>query len=381
MIQHHIVVLGGGYAGMMCALRLDRRLRHRDDVHITLVNPSPRFTERLRTHQLAAGRRPEEYRIEDLLEPTAIEFICGTATVIDTETRMIAVETLGQKRHLDYDVLVYALGSIADTRAVPGAERYAHTLDSPQRAERLAHRLGELGAGATVTVCGGGLTGVEGAAEIAEAYPYLRVSLVSRGEPAAALGPRARGHVRAAFDRLGITVHDGSVTKVSPVAVELDGGEPLGSDVTVWTGGVRVPELAADSGIGTDERGLVTVDPTLRARTHPDIYAIGDAAAIRQRWGQLHGTCQSALPAGAHAADQIARELRGLEPKPFRFGYFHQPVSLGRRDAVIQYVHQDARPRRFVLTGSRAVRYKEYVSRRPVRTYRKVPGLLGLLAS
>nr|WP_245721514.1 FAD-dependent oxidoreductase [Nocardia crassostreae] len=294
---------------------------------------------------------------------------------------MLAVETLGQKRHLDYDVLVYALGSTADTRPVPGADRFAHTLDSPQRAGQLAHRLGELGAGATVTVCGGGLTGVEGAAEIAEAYPHLRVSLVSRGEPAAVLGPKARAYVRSAFDRLGIAVRMGAVTEVLPHAVELDGGELLPSDVTVWTAGVRVPTLAADSGIGTDARDLVTVDPTLRAVTHPDIYAIGDAAAIRQAWGELHGTCQSALPAGAHAADQIARELRGLEPKPFRFGYFHQPVSLGRGDAVIQYVRPDERPRRFVLTGPRAVRYKEYISRRPVRTYRRLPGLFGLLAS
>ncbi len=364
---------------MTCATRLARRLRAHDDVFITLVNPSPRFTERLRLHSHAAGHTRADLLIEELLDDTGIEFVCGTATKIDTETRRLTVETLGQVRGIEYDTLVYALGSRTDTSTVPGADQHAFTLNSPQDAARVARRLAELRGDSRITVCGGGLTGVEAATEFAEAYPALRVSLVTDGEPGAMMGPRARAHMHRAFGRLGVTARSGRVTKVLPDAVEIGGTGLLPSDLTLWTTGVKVPGLAAASGIGTDARGVIAVDPTLRALTHPDIYAIGDAAAIRQAWGTLHGTCQSGIPSGAHAADSIARELRGGVPKPFRFGYFHQPVSLGRKDAVVQFTRYDDTPGRFLLTGRRAVAYKEWVSSSPPVTFVKMKGLFGLL--
>ncbi|MFF2555674.1 NAD(P)/FAD-dependent oxidoreductase [Nocardia sp. NPDC058058] len=392
-INHHVVVLGAGYAGMMSALRLSRRMRHRGDVHITLVNPSPRFTERLRLHQLAAGHTLHDLRIEQLVDGTGIEFICGAATVIDTEIRKVRVETLGRVRVLDYDTLVYALGGVTEVNAVPGADQHTYPLDSVRQAATVARRLTDLAPGSAVTVCGGGLTGVETAAEIAETHPGLRVSLISRGEPAAMLSSAARAHVYDRFDQLGVRVHRGVVTKVLPDAVELSradlGVEPdageweatdlLSSDLTLWTTGLRGQPLAAESGIGTDAAGLVVTDPSLRARTHPDIYAAGDAAAIRQAWGQVHGTAQSALPSGAHVADSIARQLNGKEPKPFRFGYRHRAVSLGRGDGVVGFVRADGTPRRRVRTGDSGVRYKELASARPPRVFAHTTGLFGLL--
>ncbi|UGT39038.1 FAD-dependent oxidoreductase [Nocardia yamanashiensis] len=378
-LELHVVVLGAGYSGLACATRLARRLRAYDKVAITVVGPSPRFTERLRLHAQAAGHASADLPIEELLDGTGIEFVCGTATNIDTETRRVTVETLGQVRGIEYDTLVYAIGSVTDTAIVPGADQHAYTLNSPQEAARVARKLAELPDGSQVTVCGGGLTGIEAATEFAEAYPALRVSLVSSGEPGAMMGPRARAHMHRAFGRLRVTVRSGRVTKVLPDAVEIGGTGLLPSDLTLWTTGVRVAALAAEAGIGTDAAGVVTVDPTLRSITHPDIYAVGDAAAIRQPWGAVHGTCQSGIPAGAHAADSIARELHGGVPKPFRFGYFHQPVSLGRHDAVIQFTHHDDSPGRFVLTGKWAVRYKEWVSSTPPVTFVKMKGLFGLL--
>src|SRR5690606_54976 len=126
------------------------------------------------------------------------------------------------------------------------------------------------------------------------------VSLISTGEPGAMMGARARAHLDRALDRLGITRRIGTpVAKVLPDAIELADGELLPADLTLWTAGVRVAGLAAESGIATDERGLVLVDPTLRSVSHPEIYAIGDAAAIDQPWGRIHGTCQSGLPTAA----------------------------------------------------------------------------------
>lgn len=366
--SHRVVVLGAGYTGMLAAIRLAHRTR-RTGVRITLVNPSERFTERLRLHQIAAGHALPEHRIPDLLAGTGITFVRGAATAIDTAARTVAID--GGGAALGYDTLVYALGSATDTGRVPGAADHAFTLNSPRIAADFAARLGEAAAGGTVTVCGGGLTGIEAAAEIAEAHPGLGVTLISPDEPGAMLGGPARAYMRKALDRLGVTVATGArVAKVLPHAVELENGDAIDSDVCLWTAGVAVPALARDAGIAVDERGLVLVDATLRSVSHPEIHAVGDAAAIRMPWGQVHGTCQSGLPSAQHTADTIARVLRGKTAKPFRFGYVHQPVSLGRRDAVIQFTRADDTPRRARLTGRAAVFYKATVSGSPLTLYR-----------
>ncbi|MGW4563891.1 NAD(P)/FAD-dependent oxidoreductase [Streptomyces sp. NPDC004561] len=364
---HRVVVLGGGYTGLLTAIRLARRTAAR----ITLVNPSPRFTERLRMHQAAAGEPLAEHGIPGLLSGTGIDFVQGLATALDPGAHTVTVTTAGGDRTLPYDTLVHALGSTADTTRVPGAAEHAHTLDGHGSAARLAARLTQAAAGTPVTVCGGGLTGIEAAAEIAESHPSLAVTLLSTGEPGATMNERARAYLLRALARLGVTVRTGTpVAKVLPDAVELASGELIPSAVTVWTAGVRAPALAAEAGLAVDDRGLVLVDGTLRSVSHPDVHAVGDAAAVRMPWGLLHGTCQSGMPTAAHTADTIARLLRGRAPRPFRFGYVHQPVSLGRHDAVIQFTHADDTPRRAYLTGRAAVRYKELVSSSPLPVYR-----------
>jgi NADH dehydrogenase FAD-containing subunit len=365
---HHVVVLGAGYTGMFSAVRLAHRTR-RTDVKITLVNPSSRFVERLRMHQIAAGQRLADHQIPDLLAGTGVTFVQGTATAIDPETRRI---TLDGATSLGYDTLVYALGSSTDTGKVPGADDHAFTLNSPEIAGRFAARLTEVAAaGGTVTVCGAGLTGIEAATEIAESRPGLRVTLISPDEPGGMMGAKARAHLYRALDRLGIILETGArVTKVLPEGVELADGRIVRSDACLWTAGVKVSPLATDAGIATDDRGLILVDATLRSMSHPEIHAIGDAAAVRLAWGQLHGSCQSGLPTAQYTADTVARLIRGKTVKPFRFGYYHQPVSLGRRDAVIQFTRTDFTPRRQCLTGRGAVMYKEMVSASPLTTYR-----------
>lgn len=78
------------------------------------------------------------------------------------------------------------------------------------------------------------------------------------------------------------------------------------------------------------------------------------------------------MPTGVHAALSILRVLAGKEPRPFRFGYYHTPVSLGRNDAVVQFTHPDDSPRRLVLTGKRAVKYKETVTAAPWPTFARM---------
>ncbi|WP_405497463.1 NAD(P)/FAD-dependent oxidoreductase [Nocardia sp. NBC_00511] len=363
-----IIVLGAGYTGMLAAIRVARNTR-KADVRVTLVNPSQRFTERLRMHQVAAGQELAVHHIPDLLDGSGVTFRQAAAVAIDTAARLV---TLDDATTLRYDNLIYALGSSTDTTRVPGADQHAWTLNDPRLAHRFSQRLVEIAAAdGTVTVVGGGLTGIEAATEIAESHPGLTVTLVCAQEPGAMMGERARAHLNRALDRLGVVRVTGvHVTKVLPDAVTLDNGVDLASDLTLWTTGVRVPALAAQAGIAVDERGLIVTDATLRSVSHPEIRAVGDAAAVRMPFGQIHGTCQSGLPTAAYAADALARELRGKTMRPFRFGYIHQPVSLGRRDAVIQFTNADDTPRRAYLKGRAAIAYKAMVSGSPVPSFK-----------
>ncbi|MFF4154171.1 NAD(P)/FAD-dependent oxidoreductase [Streptomyces sp. NPDC001651] len=363
---HHVVILGAGYAGMAAAVQLAARTKGRDDVEVTLVNAQERFIERMRLHMAATGQQLAELSIPELLEGTGAQFVRGWVTAVDPDTKTVRIE---DDRVLSYDTLVYGLGGVADTSAVPGADEHAHTLSSPQDAELLAERLARLGSG-TVVVVGSGLTGVESAAEIAERHPELNVVLLGRQEPGATMNRKAGSYVRDALGRLGIHVRVGvEVVKVLPDAVESADGENIAADVVLWTSGTRTSRLAAAAGLTVDERGRIVSDAALRSVSHPDVYAIGDAAAIRQGYGVMHGTCQGGMPTGVHAALSIDRALRGRQPKPFRFGYYHTPVSLGRQDAVVQFTRPDDSPRGFCLTGRTAVRYKETVTASPWPTY------------
>ncbi|MGC4835485.1 NAD(P)/FAD-dependent oxidoreductase [Micromonospora vinacea] len=368
---HRVLILGAGYAGMAAATQLAARTR-RADVQVTVVNAQERFTERLRLHMTATGQRLAELNISELLAATDAQFVCGWVTAVDAHARTVRVD---DSRVLRYDTLVYALGSVTDTAAVPGVEEHAYVLDSPSGATTLADRLTRLGTG-TVVVVGSGLTGVEAAAEIAERHPEVAVTLVGQQDPGASMNPKARAYLRSALTRLGVQMITGTaVTRVRPDGVELAGAETVAADVVLWAGGTRVAPLAAAAGLTVDERGRVVTDPALRSVSHPEVYAIGDAAAIRQGYGMLHGTCQSGMPTGVHAALSIARVLRGRQPRPFRFGYYHKPVSLGRNDAVVQFTRPDDSPRRGYLTGRVAVWYKETVTASPWPTYRRMSRL------
>jgi NADH dehydrogenase FAD-containing subunit len=356
------VVAGAGYAGLMAAVSLSRRTR-RYGTHITLVNPSSRFVERLRLHQIAAGQQLADHQIPAIVAGTGVTFVQARVTAIDTARRAVEVDD----DWLPYDTLVYALGSLTSTSIVPGVAQHAYTLNGIDAARTFAARLADA---RTVVVCGGGLTGVEAATEVAESHPHLRVVLVSGTQPGAMMGRRARRHLYRGFDRLGVTVIPGAtVTKVRPDGVDLAEGPSIPCDAVLWTSGVHVPPLASDAGIATDEHGRVVTDQSLRSISHPDVYAVGDAAAIRQPWGTIHGTCQSGIPTGAFAAEEIARQLAGRTAKRFRFGYLHQPVSIGRRDAVIQFTFADDTPRRWYLAGRAAILYKHLVSSSPIYTY------------
>lgn len=369
--QHRIIVLGAGYSGAIAAGRLAKRLR-REDVAITLVNAEPDFVERVRMHQLAAGQELTPRPFAEMFAGTGVALKFAKVTGIDADRKTVTVAeaqgTQGMEgtqgtEELGYDTLVYALGSGWNNQGVPGAHEHAHEIAGRSGALRLRERLAALAAGQPVVVVGGGLTGLEVATEIAEARPDLDVALAARGELADWLSPKGRKHVRKVFDGLGITVHEHSaVTEVTPDRVTTAGGASLPSAATVWTTGFAVHPIAEATTLEVSGTGQIVVDATMRSLSHPDVYAIGDAALVAGPGDKpLRMSCASGVPTAWQAADAIAARLTGTKIPKTPLRYFNQCISLGRKEGLIQYVTADDRAKSAALTGRFAAVYKELV--------------------
>ena len=239
-----VLVLGGGYAGVLAA-RSVAQYAH-EAARVTLISGNDHFVERIRLHQAAAGQTIARRPITGLLRGTDAHFVRGWVIGLDPERRTVTVETADRTREMPYDYLIYALGSAIDTETVPGVREHAWALDGATAGTVLAGALREVASGGgRLLVCGGGLTGIEAATEIAEAHPRLRVTLVTRDTLGAALSERGRAYLKAAFARRGIEVRERTlVTRVDPGEVQVDGQPAIPFDLCLWAGSFRVPSLA-----------------------------------------------------------------------------------------------------------------------------------------
>ncbi|MYW98847.1 MULTISPECIES: FAD-dependent oxidoreductase [unclassified Streptomyces] len=359
--QHRVVVIGAGYTGATAAGRLARRLRG-EDVSITLVNAEPDFVERVRMHQLAVGQTLRPRPFDEMFAGTGVELRLGQVTGIDVDRRTVTVTGAEGPSDLEYDTLVYALGSAWNTQGVPGTTEHAHEIAGRDGALRLRDRLAALAPGSPVTVVGGGLTGVEAATELAETRPDLDVSLIARAGLGDWLSPKGARHLHKVFSNLRITTHEHTtVTAVQADRVTTTEGD-IPAAVTIWTTGFAVHPIARATTLETGETGRITVDATMRSLSHPDVYAIGDAALVTGPGDKpLRMSCASGVPTAWQAADAIAARLTDSKLPTISARYFNQCISLGRKEGLIQYVTADDRSVNAALTGRLAALYKELV--------------------
>ncbi|WP_328926732.1 FAD-dependent oxidoreductase [Streptomyces sp. NBC_00190] len=353
-----VVVIGGGYAGVMAA----NRLTQRDDVTVTLINPRRTFVHRIRLHQLVGGS-------DDAVVDYRWVLAEGARLVVDTVTRIDAAGrsvTLASGSTVGYDYLVYAVGSGSADPRVPGAADFAYPIADLEEAQRLRPVLDAAPASAEVTVVGAGPTGIETAAELAE--QGRAVTLVCGGVLGPYLHPRGRRSVAARLKALGVTVVDGPDSKVTAVtrdAVRLGGGRELPSTVTIWTVGFGVPDLAARSGLTTDALGRLLTDETLTSVDDERILAAGDSAAPSNL--PLRMSCQAAVPLGARAADTVLSRIAGEQPSTLNQVFAGQCISLGRRAGIFQFAHKNDTALWFHIAGRPGAKLKEFVCKGVVK--------------
>ncbi|WP_020576755.1 NAD(P)/FAD-dependent oxidoreductase [Actinopolymorpha alba] len=362
---HHtpnkVVVIGGGYAGTLAA----NHLRMRADVDITLVNPRPKFVERIRLHQFVAGTGEATVDYGTLLGE-GIQLVVDSATRIDTAAHTVR---LASGRALDYDYVIYAVGSTgAIPSSVPGAAEFAYDLAEFESAQRLRARLEELPLDAPVTVVGGGLTGIETAAELTE--QGRRVTLVCGRTLAPSFSASARRSVAKWLSRHGVAVLEAAVvSEVRPDVVALSNGAVRASALTIWAGGFGLPELAAASGLRTDAFGRLLTDETLTSVDDDRIIAAGDAAAPSDQ--PLRMSCYAAGPLGAQAANTVLSRIAGTDPAVISLAFTGACVSLGRHAGIRQLARKDDSAVNVYVGGRMGAAIKEFTCNLAVSRIRR----------
>jgi NADH:ubiquinone reductase (H+-translocating) len=340
-----VLVIGAGYGGLMAAFRAA------DEAAVTLIDPASEFTERVRQHELAAGRPRITHELAPMLRRKGITHVAARATEIDAQRRTVTTDDGAVH---GYDRLIYALGSrTRDTGDHDGRIFTAETATYLNK--RLADGPGK------IVVGGGGATGIEAAAELAEQTDW-QVELATAGEIGPSLSAKGRSHVRDVFRRLDVGLREGSA--VTPGDID--------ADAVMWTASLSPnTELASSAGITLGADGRIAVDEYLRSVSHPDIYAAGDAAGSwSKKAGSLRMACATALPVGTRAGRNAAADLSGRQADPLEFRFQAQVLSLGRHDGLIQKVRSDDSPTDRIVRGRLAATVKEQVVRSTVRALR-----------
>jgi NADH dehydrogenase len=356
--RKNIVVIGAGYGGITAALRLANLFQSSPDYHVVLVDRYPYHTLKTQLHEAAVHKSEVTIDIGRIIRNRNVSFRLGSVASIDLVERQIGFGATS----LPFEYLVLALGSQANFYNITGLEKHSFPLQSAADAGKIYEHITVLCAGASTetdqlrrkemlrfVVGGGGLSGIELAGElvdhVAQSVHNYRLSademevIVVEGAddilPASEAGIRER--TRKKLEAKGVKILTGTrVVGVSSDEIELSTGERLRSRTLVWTGGIRISEIARQSGFAIGQSGRIIVNEFLQSVSSPFVYAIGDnALAINPATGKpVPAAAQFALQQGRLVAGNLFAVVMGKEQHRYRPKVWGEVVSLGRHLAV-----------------------------------------------
>ena len=355
-----VLVLGGGFGGIGAAQKLKKA-----DVDVVLVDKNDYHTFQPLLYQVATGLLEQPavgHPIRDLFhDQDNARLHKDRVTAVDLDKREVQFAELGL---VGYDYLVLGIGAEVNFFGVDGAAEHAFPLYTLSDAVRLKdHVLGKWEAadkdsasiedgGLNIVVVGGGPTGVETAGALAELYTGLfrkdypdlgdsaRITLVEAGpEIFAMFKPDIRNYAVEALTKRGVEVTTGEVVEsIAPTRVKLKSGTELKAHTLVWGAGLQGNALVQSLGLDLERGNRIAVDADLRLPSHPEVFVVGDVAAITDAKTQqvLPQLGSVALQSGEHAGETIARLVEGKDAKPFKYHDKGTMATIGRGSAVVQ---------------------------------------------
>ena len=355
-----VVIVGGGMGGIAAAKKLAQA-----PVEVTLVDSRNYYLFQPLIYEVAGAIVNVEdvtHTIRGLLRgQTNARVWLGTAAGVDFERHELVLDD-GDR--LGYEYLILATGLRSDVARVPGAVEHAFPMKTLDDALRLRNHLlrrletvathPELAAAGAldIVIVGGSTTGVEVVAAFSEIYNHAlrqefpeidftqaKITLIEAGDTLLpAFEPVLRSWAERELIANGAVVWLRSpVAQIGPASVTLADGEEITAGTIVVATGVRATALADSLGAAQAATGRVIVEPNLSLPCHPEVFVIGDMAALPRRDGGLHpALAQFALQGGRHAAREITRQLDGRPSRRFRYWDKGMTSMVGYNAAVLQ---------------------------------------------
>lgn len=339
-VSPHIVIIGAGFGGLQTAVSLGGTA-----ARVTLINRHNYHTFVPLLYQVATATLEPEwiaFPIHRLLRRFKnVQFLQGRVKAVNLTARQVQTA----QTTLQYDYLVLATGSQTHFQGVTGAKEHALPLRTLEDAIALKHHLLKCVEQAaqssdpderrqllTITIVGGGATGVEMAGALVELchqswpkdYPWLQddpvqLILVQSGPELLPEFPHLlRTYTYKKLVHLGVKIQvKTKVTTVCATHLELDSGIVIPCATTIWTAGVKATNPPTETTIPQGNRDKILVLPSLQLQQYPEVYALGDTAQVS---GQaLAGVAPEALQQGVCTARNLRRRLKGRTPQPFRY--------------------------------------------------------------
>lgn len=333
MKQYNVIIIGGGYAGVMCAQRLAAQFRG-TGMTIVLINPRQNFVERLRLHEsvgVSHNSPMRSFDLADVLSKLGVDFIEGDVTGIDRLHWCVDVQADTQEFQLGYERLVLAMGSRTAGDVIPGLDENAFVLetDVANGNDALRAAVEKLKA-PNIVVVGAGATGVEVAAELA-LRPDAKVTLIDRSDFGGFVLPAVAKHIQKRLDAFGVILLENTdVSKVKENVVQI-GAKEIPFDICVSTVGFKVAPPLEDAELPVGLNGRILTDGALRSIADDRIYVAGDAALPENRCGApARMSVFFALTTGAFVAGAIADDFAGKKLRRFGYWTYGQAIGLGR---------------------------------------------------
>lgn len=348
-----VCILGGGFGGLYCALSLHQRSRRSPrPIHITLVEPRDRFNftpllYELLTQELAPWEIAPAYR--ELLKHTAVDLRQDWAEHIDVVQQCV---TLRHGAPLTYDYLVVALGSQMRPPTTPGSQLHSLPFNTLQDAEQLERRLNDLEQSPQVgvVVAGAGPSGVELACKLSDRLGSRgQVTVVDRrGEILRSYPERIQRAAARALAKRGVEVYLNAAIEAVDASGLTFGYEGqmrhCQADVTLWTVGTVPRSWLGSNQLKPTLFGQCPVRPTLQLVDHPNVFVLGDMAAMPApgrdsqsdpSQNRAPTTAQAAYQAGPAVAHNLLALIANRPLKPFIYNHLGDMLTLGQGEAVV----------------------------------------------